>query len=734
MDVRLSVSAALLLMAWLSPVAGADASDEAGSTTVRLVKSPFVHGETALLVETPPDGHYRLSWSSDEVTPGTPYSLSLFYQQAEFHAGVQPTISIDVYDGRAQSFHQTLYPRPEPFFYAESMVFNTSQVRVVVTVPRNAKVIIGQVGMEVPASRLAVPGYAATVYLWPHSVRLPKLYRGLRRFEVRTYWHRSPYGKEETLPVEIERIIARGTMHISTARLPRLLPGRNTLELRHDASGPGASVKVDIHPRQQPKIATCRVAADSSIPADGATFGRVYVTPVDAAGDAISGALVRLRCPHEVRCFPYVWAVSDWDKLQRTWEFQVLSTTPGTYELPVEIWTGRDWTDAGVAAKVVFVPAKPYPKFRRLAYVRPWVEPRAVEGTNAAPTTALSIALDPDERARSVPVNIDSMLMPRCAWRVTGPVANLGLFSDIQPDSRSLATLGASIRAAILDAGGDMEDVALAIEEYVNLGMEGYLWENYDGRNYPTPARVLREGRGWCGAYARSVYGIALEAGLEATVDNTANHVLGEVRAENLRPIVLDALLQVSICTPDGARTALSGIEAPDKTLLGLGVNNRTRRSHFWQDFLQRIANDQTKWQRKPESGVHPSLIDQRITAIDLRPWEQLSWVGGHVVSADQLLSDGTMAMHQTVVTQTAEVIVEKHRSLPGIEYSGRAEAQGGGGTLVFPFDAPAELHDLIVTTDGVLGDNGELTLDIAPLLDRPLIAGGEKFDGWPAE
>jgi hypothetical protein len=169
------------------------------------------------------------------------------------------------------------------------------------------------------------------------------------------------------------------------------------------------------------------------IPADGATFGRVLVSAFDEAKSLISGAYYRLRGPEQVRVFPYAKAISDWQKMQLSREFHLLSTHPGSYEMRLEVWDGTGWAPTPERFAVRFEPAgQPALAFRRTNYARRWIEPQ-IPRSPAAPATRLDLPLDPDSHEQTARFAIHSRLAPtiECASKV--PWSNSAFSAPFSP-------------------------------------------------------------------------------------------------------------------------------------------------------------------------------------------------------------------------------------------------------------------------------------------------------------
>ncbi len=654
MQLCLFGAAASLSLA-VTPFAPVYASNAEDTVTVTKLSSPFSNDGDAVLIVTPANRGHVLSWSSDKISPGNIYSLSFFFQQAEnVPSKSRPIIQVRAYDDGKHVFSQNLHPSSTARFYVDSLVFNTPRAAVTLTFPPGQAVIVGDVGRCIWASNLRPPSYRGKSPLWPVTVRLPSIYRGLRKFRIKTLLSSRASDPRSTQPLRVERIIASAQMKVSTAKLPRLLPGAATLTARYSEARPGASLDVQIRQRNLPDVARLDVKADSAVPADGATFGRVFISAVDRRGHLVAGLFVRLKCPPGIRSFPYTKAIIDAPRQQYLREIHVLSTTPGDYAIPIEIWDGTRWSLADECVRITFHDDRKeqFPEYRRSDYARPWLEPRPIASLAAMRTDNIDAVLRGRAQVLRIPTAIESKLMPACSWTVTGPVSDLGLFADFQPDPRTLRSLGESLRALTHASGqaATEEDLALAIEEYVNLCMEGYRPEDFDSRWYPSAGRTHREGRGWCADYARAVYVLALESGLEATMDNTNDHVLGKVRGQSLQPIVLDALLQVGLCSATGKRGDLSTIDTPDKRILGIGVNKKSRRGTSWK-YYEEIVHDSHDWQKKEPNKFICKLADSDVLSFDLRAWERMEWSSGHADNRDVPRTIGLLGVHQTVLT-----------------------------------------------------------------------------------
>jgi hypothetical protein len=520
-------------------------------------------------------------------------------------------------------------------------------------------------------------------------------------------------------------------MNIAAAKLPRLLPGANELKMAYAAAGPGSGLQVSVRSRNG-EATKIHVSHDHAIPADGATFGRVSVSAFDETKELVSGAFYRLRGPAEVKVFPYAKAISDWEKLQLTREFHLVSTHPGSYEMQLDIWDGVGWTPTGERFQVQFEPVdQPAPAFRRSDYARRWIEPQP-PGPGATAASRLSVPFREVEHEHNAKFTVRSRLAPTIDWRITGPVERFGLFNSFQPDPRTLRATAESLRR-ITGGGPDEMDFALALEEYVNLFMEGVLPEPFSLLDYPSMGRIHREGRGWCSQYARAVHALAVEGGLEAKLRNVPNHVTGEVRGKRLEPTTIDALLMVAVTDEAGNRTALDRADEDATRVLGAGVNSKSRRGVYC-DFLKNPLPHTGEWDhRDPASTVYRNaFLDQEIFSVDLRAWEELSWTSGNVSRTNAGFSRGRRAENQNVLTKTSTISfaspppdasIETH----GLELSplGLLAPKGPQAGLVhFPFECPVEVDDLFISTEGTVGDGGQIGISLTPILDTPLIRG----------
>lgn len=696
---------------------------------VEEIDSPFSKRGKAVIVETPSDQQHTLTWSADSIIPGKIYSLSFFFQQANnIPSENPPRILIRVFDGGTRVFYQSLHPGPEACFYVDNLVFNSSSVRVSFTFQPNQKVILGDFGTSIWASDLKVTRFPKRSILWPYSIRLPAIYRGLRNFSIKTSFGSN--ATNHTQAARIERIVVTAKMNVSTAKLPRLLPGDNLLNVAYSSAEPDANVNVSISTRNKPNVSKVYLNADRIIPADGATFGRVFLSAVDNRKKLISGPFFRLRCPPQIKSFPYTRVITDWDKEQFIKEFHLLSTSTGTYSIPIELWDGTKWSLIENELKIIFNDNKKekYTNFKRVDYPRRWLEPGIIKSKVTSGSDTIDIRLHGHDRHERIPINIQSKLMPEFCWTITGPVSNLGLFNAFQPDPRTLETIGESFKDMVYEGEKKLseEDMALAIEEYVNLFMEGYRPENFDNRMYLSGGRIHREGRGWCANYAKAVFVLALQSGLEATMDNTRGHVMGKVRGRSLNPIVLDALLQVGVCSATGDRVDLKSIETPEKRILGVGVNNKSRRGTGLQ-YYEKITNYSNNWQSiKPNTYIY-ALVDNEVFTINLEPWEKMEWIGGYVNNCYAVFTRGELGIHQTVITKTAKIVLTKNADNPKIIIENLVADEDGfakSGRVSFSFEVPVEVDDLFVSAEGTLGDAGFSTIDIVPVLYTPLING----------
>jgi hypothetical protein len=700
------------------------------AAAVQHVPSPFSRDGQAVLIKAPDDRAGGIIWTSDQVTPGQRYSLSFFFQNRTIQdPNNLQVLAVNVYDAGTPIHVQSLYPRNHPQFYRVDLEFQSSNAMVRLDVGKGYEAVVGEFGRALDVNELATTRFHNASELWSPDLRLPDVYRGLRRFRVGVSILGTPEAAET---FGLQAVTVQARMNIAAAKLPRLLPGANELKMTYAKAGPGSQLHVSVSPRNGAETARFSVSYDRTIPADGATFGRVFVTAFGETKDLISGAFYRLRGPAEVKVFPYTKAISDWEKLQLVREFHLLSTHPGSYEMEVDVWNGEGWTPTGERFQVRFEPVdQAAPAFRRSDYPRRWIEPQAAGMAEAA--ARLSIPFREGEHEGGAKVTIRSRLAPTINWRIRGPIEHLGVYSSFQPDPRTLRTTAESLRR-ITGPGPDQEiDFALALEEYVNLFMEGVLPEPFSLQDYPSMGRIHREGRGWCSQYALALHALAVQGGLEAKLRNVPSHVTNEVRGKLLPPTTVDALLMVAVTDEEGNRTALDRADDDATRVLGAGVNSKSRRG-IYCDFLKNPLPHGGRWDRRDSNSPTylNAFLDEQILSVDLRAWEELTWTSGNVSRTAAGFSRGRRAENQNVLTKTSVVSFANLAPDAPIETHNLELSPLGlltpksskPGRIYFPFECPVEVDDLFVSTEGPIGSGGQIGISLTPILETPLIDG----------
>lgn len=710
---------------------GADQSVATASGDGHILASPFSRDGTAILLHAPADRNGRLEWASDSVVPGKRYSLSFFFQNRVIRSPQnEDYFSVLIFDHGTPIFEQRLGNKNFPQFYATDVVFGTSYARIVIEVPKGNEIVFGEFGRAVDVNDLADTKYANGSTLWMPKLQLPAVYRGLRKFEVGLHLQ----GKKTSDLLTLENVSVRARMNVAAAKLPVLIPGKNELNIRFDSAGAGALIQLGVTPREISGEVTLRVSHDKKIPADGATFGRVFVSAVNDQSELVSGAYFRLKAPPAIKVYPYTKAIAEWRKLQTVREFHLTALQPGDYEVGIDQWNGAAWVDTGRKFVVTFEPTdQAAPDFVRSSLTRRWLEPVAEAGTETE-FGRKDIVLTDLAKAQVEAIKVRSPLSPIFDWRITGPVARLGLYNSFQPDPRSLAETARSLWSMVSAGSANRErDYALGVEEYVGLLMEGYLPAAFCELDYPSFGRLHREGRGWCWEYAAATHALVIEGGLESRLLNVPNHVTGEVRGEQLAPMMIDSMLQVAVTDALGNRLELGRAGDEGTRVRGAGVLENTRRTSY-SGYLQKPLKPEIPWERRDEADAayRTKYADSEVFAINLFPWEQLHWRSGSISEFEEDVSRGSCAENQTVVTKTSVLNFHQEVTHPQIEFD-RFERNKlgqlvpmkfGDSYLTFPFECPVEVEDLMVTTSGTMGVGDMVKIMLRPVLNEPLIIG----------
>ncbi|GAB5561926.1 MAG: hypothetical protein SynsKO_35730 [Synoicihabitans sp.] len=710
---------------------------EASSLEIEKIPSPFARDGEAVVTRVLGDQRKAMIWEVDGVVPGRPYSVSFFFQNRAVKDPRELEVFwLDVMDGFESIYHQRFYPRNHPQFFSTAVVFGTDRAQLRLRLSPGTEIVFGELGRAVEVDDLADVRFPHSSELWPPKLSLPSVYRGLRNFEIEVnLWA----GQTGTL-AGLSGVEVRAGMNIAASKLPRLLPGQNTLHVVRDTVGEGAGVTADVtvrNGRAEPKIT---LQADAKIPADGATFGRVFVSAVDAEGELISGGFFRLKTPSQVQSHPFVRAISDWEKMQTTREFHLTSLTPGSYEIGLERWNGSDWVPTHESFVVQFEEATvPAAEFVRLDFARPWLQPREASRSDS-PADRIDLAWSSDDGGHEdvLEVPLSSEFSPRVDWTVRGPVKGLSLHTAVQPNARSLGETAASLWARIAQhSSHPARDFALAVEEYVALTIEGVLPEAYYFSDYPSFGRIHREGRGWCNQFASAVHALLIEGGLESRLRNLPDHVTGEVRSDELETMLVDAMLQVAVTDAHGNRTMLDRLDDEGARILGAGVDNETRRGKF-SGYLHSPFPADRPWVRRDPSDTkyRNAMRDDRIFSLDLRGWEQISWSSGSVPDLEIQAARGTCAENQTMLTQLSQLEfadfagdAEVNVSNLEVNENGLLVPTGSSwGKVRFPFQTPIEVDDLFITTKGVLGGGGRISISLRPALSPPLVEGFSEY------
>jgi hypothetical protein len=699
---------------------------------VKQVESPFVREGEAVWFKAPSETHGGLIWRSHQVVPGERYSISFFFQNyRNENSAEQQRLSLNIYDGEAQAHTQILYRRNYPQFYTTELEFSSSQVTVRLDLPAGEEVVVGEFGRAVEARDLATTSHLPyRMRLWMPSLRIPDEYRGLRDFvaEVRLFNDRG----SEHFGITAVDVVAN--MNMVAAKLPRLLPGANRLNLVSDAGAAGGTVELAIVPRDFFGKPSLRVEHDSRAPADGVTFSRVFITTSDDSQSKVPGAFYRLTGSSAVEARPYIKAVSDSQKLQMAREFHVTSLVPGIHSLTIENWNGRAWVDTGERIAIEFeAVAQPASDYRRSDYTRRWLEPVEITPHEEF-SREWSWTLDAAGGLMLMSVPVDSALAPELAWRVNGPVTGLSMFADFQPDPRNLRTTAASLRDLVVsDERSWAMDYALGVEAYVALFMEGFLPARFSYLDYPSYGRLHREGRGWCMQYASAVHALTVEGGLESRFRNMPGHVVTEVRGPDLPVVVLDAMIRAAVVDSRGNRVALNQVGKADTQVLGFGADRRSPRGVMSDYYHNPILRLKPWISRDPlDSGYRNNFLDDEVFTLNLRAGETLSWRSGSVDLKTDLIPREFGVDHQTTLVQRSHFTTDKLLRDPTVAFSGVHETKAGllapadldEGTFSVALNYPIEVSDLSIDLHGVIDPGGAVEVALYPDLETPLITG----------
>lgn len=713
-------------LAWPTVVVGSEEENNLPE-----VPSPFAREGSAVLLSALGDKSEALVWSSDQVIPGKIYSVSFFFQNRTIRDPQKLNVfKIDVIDQDTKIFHQRLYTKNKPQFFTTDVVFSSNEAKVLIETGPGNEIIFGEFGRSVRDDELSTTRFPNSSVLWTPKLQLPEIYRGLRKFQVKV----SVWGDTFNDLVSLERVAVRASMNLATAKLPVIMPGSNVLNLRYDEGSNDARLRLAISSRGGTQVPHVHVSHDKVVPADGATFGRVFVTATDEVNGLNSGGYFRLRAPSAVRVHPYTKAISDWSKLQTTREFHLTSLEAGSYELSVDRWDGKTWVETDRTFEVLFEQSEsPATAFTRSDYIRRWIEPTVGEA-KTKDAFDLDIPLSNKRRAFGVDLGIDSRLSPQLEWEVSGPVKRLGLFNSFQPDPRTLRETAETLKALVtVDSGDPERDYAYGVEEYVGLLMEGVLQEAYPLMDYPSYGRLHREGRGWCWQYSAASHALAIQGGLESRLRNVPHHVMGEVRGAQLSPMLVDSMLQVAVTDAVGNRTILDRVDDEDTQVRGAGVDELTRRGKF-SGYLETPLEQNRPWQKRDPTDIvyRNAYLDDEVFSISLLPWENLSWKSGNITEMESYTARGICAENQTIITKTSVIDFARTPENPAILIRGMGRNQFGHltpeksttGQVEFRFETPVEIDDLFITTRGTLGAKGRVAVGIRPDLNPPLVEG----------
>lgn len=705
------------------------------SMTIQSIPSPFSKDGSAVVLKSKDGKNGVLRWESDEVVPGEKYTVSFFFQNRVIrNAANLDLFRINIYDGHTRIFHQRLYTKNHPQFFTVDLVFSSTRGVVRIETKPGNEIVLGEFGRALDVAELALVRFPHSSVQWTPKLQLPAVYRGLRKFEIGV----SLWKDASNDLLGLESVTVRAKMNLAAAKAPAMLPGRNELEVKFDSGGPDARLRLRASARGQAKSPYIDISHDELIPADGATFGRVFLSAVEDGVGLISGAFFRLRAPTSVNVYPYVKAISDWQKMQTTREFHLTSLVPGTYEIGIDRWDGDSWVKTQRTFEVVFekIPA-PAPEFHRPDYTRAWLEPRRLPD-GATTMGEWDIPLSDDRSDRVVEVNFPSPLAPRWDWEISGPVQRLALFCSFQPDPRTLRETARSLwESMTLGSGQPERDFIFGVEEYVGLFMEGTVPEPYCLMDYPSYGRLHREGRGWCWQYSAATYALALEGGLQSRFRNVPRHVMVEVKGQDLEPMLIDAMLQVAVTEEDGSRTVLNRVGDEDTRVLGAGVHGLTRRGKF-SGYLESPLEHDGSWNRfDPDSIVYQNaFMDDTVFSIDLHAWETLSWSSGSLSELNDDDSRGSCAENQTILTKVSMLHMTdlpsdsaiRLRQLERNEFGQLTPKTSAWGYLKFPFECPVEVEEIFISTTGTIGAGGRMAISLTPVMNRPLIEGLSGF------
>jgi hypothetical protein len=711
-------------------------TDSTPSPIVEPMPSPFAREGEAFVFRAPRGQTETLRWDLDDVVPGELYSVSFFFQNHRMRDPRElEAFAFSIGDSDRRIYHQRLYGRNHPQFFSTDVVFESNQGVVLITIKPGFEIVFGDFGRVVEVDDLTHIRSPHSSLLWPPSLRLPDIYRGLRNFDIDV----ALWSGEPGTVAKLDSVEVRAGMNMTAAKLPQILPGKNTLRIVRDQAGSAAKLTAEITPRSSAGSPELAVVFDQRVPADGATFGRVIISAFDHDGTAVSGSFLRLRPPPEVKAHPYVRAISDWQTLQTSREFHLTSLTPGVHRIGVERWNGRSWENTATAFEVTFEEGSPpAANFLRSDYARRWLEPLPAD-EQVDRIDRLELTWAEKTGSDEIQFAVDSELAPQISWRIQGPVEGLGIHADFQPNSRTLAETAQSLRQIFTrDSESPDRDFALGVEEYVGLNTEGVLPDFFNTLDYQTYGRLHREGRGWCNQFARATHALMIEGGLESRLRNTPDHVMGEVRSEDLEIMFVDSMLQVAVTDTDGNRATLDELEIEDFRIIGADVDDRTRRGSF-SGYLVSPLPVQTPWSRRDREDIayRNAVLDDRIFSIDLEPWEELTWSSGSVPGEGMHASHRRVAENQTILTKTSRITFPAFSDDPAVgfdriarsEFGSLKSATDGWGRISFNFQTPVEVDNLIVITDGMLGGGGRIAISVRPKLHPPLVVGPEGFE-----
>ncbi|GAB5561871.1 MAG: hypothetical protein SynsKO_35180 [Synoicihabitans sp.] len=707
------------------------------ATDVKVVPSPFVHQGEAVWFKAPADDYAGLVWQSTDVVPGKRYSISFFFQSARIeNPAHRLRLALNIYDDQTQIHTQNLYRRNYAQFYTTEVEFQSTIATVRLDVPAGDEIVVGHFGEAVNVKNLAETIDPLSMQIWLPTFRLPRVYRGLRDFQFEMKLSNKFYSDQFGLA----GINIVADMKVAAAKLPRLLPGKNSLNIVQTTADSDGEIEIAIEPRQLSGEPEIHIDNDPVVPADGATFGRVFILTQTESRAAIPGAFYRLKGPPEISIRPYVRAISDSQKLQITREFHLTSLTPGDYELSVERWTGRDWVDTRKQVSVAFEKvAQSAPNYRQSDYANRWIQPESIRPDENSPAF-LGLSLDGVGTPHEVSIPIASELAPKIDWKIKGPVRGLALYSDFQPDPRTLRTTAESLHRLVTAGKENAElEFALGTEAYVALFMEGMLQEGLSTHlNYPSLGRIHREGRGWCMQYSSAVYAMAVEGGLEARHRNLPNHVNVEVRGEHLPISNLDAMVQAVVTDASGNRAPLNDLaDNPNSRVLGAGVDEFSQRGSFAGYYTTPVRSVKP-WMTRDQNNTayRNQFLDHEVLSFDLAADETLTWSSGSVAAGDFKAIQGLRAENQNIITQTTHRTISSMQKNSAVTWIDLEPKENGllapkgnykVGHVKFSLNYAVEVSDLVIDLDGSIDPGGEMEIKFYPDLKNPLIAG----HGW---